>query len=120
MGNPRWDGAKTLAKEAKTTEFLLQNPDIIPPELSELLSVNQKSSILGIILRTRDGVDVASKSDKYPVIDDWMVTEVKQKPDPFKAKEDKQFISENSHLIPVQVASLLRPNVRRMKVAVLQ
>ena len=110
----------TLAREAEATQFILQHPDILPTDLAELMTVNQKSNILGCILRQRDGFSVHVISDKYPTIDDWMVNEIRFGHDPFEAKRDEEYITKHVHLIPREVAVLMRPGQRRALVDKLQ
>ena len=73
--------------------------------------------------RRRDGIGLeglSEKSDKYPDIDEWVLNELKSKPDPFKVDKDKKFISAHLDVIPPDVANLMRPNIRRKLVSQLR
>ena len=73
--------------------------------------------------RRRDGIGLeglSEKSDKYPDIDEWVLNELKSKPDPFKVDKDKKFISAHLDVMPPDVANLMRPNIRRKLVSQLR
>jgi len=113
----------TPEREAEASRFLLQHTDLIPPKLAEIMTASQRANVLGVLLRRRDGIGLeglSEKSDKYPDIDEWVLNELKSKPDPFKVDKDKKFISAHLDVMPPDVANLMRPNMRRKLVSQLR